>query len=155
MTYCKKRLLGHFTQKLSRCWVHLGLFFGRFGVDLGSIWDWFSVLGGSWAVLGRSWGGLGSSWGILGRPSGGFGRPRSIFNRFWVDLEAHLGTPNRRKSIKNRCQDAFKFCIGFHIDCWSIFDRFGGPFGLHFGVMLGIIWRIGDIAKNVENTIVL
>ena len=36
----------------------------------------------------------------------------------------------------------------------SICDGFGGPFGHNFGVMLGIIWRIGDIAKNIENIMV-
>ena len=123
-----------------RSWVDVGWVFGRFGVDLGSIWGRFSVLGGSWEGLGRPW--------------GRHGRPRSIFDRFGVDFEARLGAPNRPKSTKNRCQDAFKLCIGFRIDFESIFVRFWGPFGYLFGVMLGIIWRIGEIAKNCKNTMV-
>ena len=90
----------------------------------------------------------------LGRPWGRHGRPRSIFDRFGVDFEARLGAQNRPKSIKNRCQDALRFCIGFRIDLGSIWGRFWNPFGHHFWVMLGIIWRIGEIAKNIENTMV-
>ena len=90
----------------------------------------------------------------LGRPWGRHGRPRSIFDRFWLGFEVRLGAPNRPKSTKNRCQDALKFCIGFQIDFGSIWGRFWNPLGHHFWVMLGIIWRIGDIAKNIENIMV-
>ena len=41
-----------------------------------------------------------------------------IKSRFWT----RLGSQNRQKTIKNRCQDAFKFCIGFRIDFGSISD---------------------------------
>ena len=75
---------------------------GGFGVHLGSIFGVGRVLGGSLVGLGRPW--------------GRHGRPRSIFHRFWDDFEARLGVQNKPKSIKNRCQDALKFCIGFRID---------------------------------------
>ena len=101
-----------------RSWVDVGWVFGRFGMDLGSIWGGFGVDLGSIFGLGRV---LGGSWVGLGRPWGRHGRPRSIFDRFWIDFEARLGAPNRPKSTKNRCQDAFKLCIGFRIDFESIF----------------------------------
>ena len=72
------------------------------GSVLGSIWGPGRVLGGSRAGLGQ--------------PCSRVGRPRLIFDRFLVDFEARLGAQNRPKSIENRCQDAFKFCIGFRID---------------------------------------
>ena len=124
---------------LSRFLIDLGWIWNRFGVDLGSIWGRFSVLGGSWECRARLWG---RHW-----------RPRLIFNEFQDDFEARLGAQNKPKSITNQCQDAFKFCIGFRIDFESIFVRFWGPFGYHFGVMLGIVWGIGDIAKNIENAV--
>ena len=90
----------------------------------------------------------------LGRPWGRQGRPRSNFDRFGVDLGARLGSQNRPKSIKNRCQDVSNLCISFRIHFLSIFIRFWAPFGHHFGPMLGIIWSIGEIAKNIKNTMV-
>ena len=71
-------------------------------MHLGSIFGVGRVLGGSLVGLGRPW--------------GRHGRPRLIFHRFWDDFEARLGVQNRPKSIKNRCQDALKLCIGFRID---------------------------------------
>ena len=99
----------------------------------------------------ESWTSLGESWEGLGQPWGRHGCPRSIFDRFGDDVEARLGAPNRTKSIKNRCRDAFKLCIGFRIDFLTDFDRFGSPCGHHLWVMLGIIWRIGDRAKNMKD----
>ena len=36
----------------------------------------------------------------------------TIFDRYWLDFASQLGIPNRPKSIKNRCQDAFH--LGFY-----------------------------------------
>ena len=46
------------------------------------------------------------------------GASPKIKSRIWT----RLGSQNRQTTIKNRCQDAFKFCIGFRIDFWSILD---------------------------------
>ena len=74
----------------------------------------------------RSWGGLGGIWRGLGRSWVGLGGPGpSLIEKVgslalrWPSLAPHLGPPNRPKSIKNRCQDACKFCISFRIDFWS------------------------------------
>ena len=89
-------------------WVDVGWVFGRF-IDLGWIWGRFGVDFRSWEglgrVFGRSWAALGSAW-----------APKIDFHRFWKDFEARLGVQNRPKSIKIRCQDALRFCIGFRDD---------------------------------------
>ena len=89
-----------------RSWVDVGWVCGRFGVDLGAIWSRCGVDFRSWEGLGWVLGGLG----VAMRAQDQF------FDRLWVDFEARLGAPHRPKSIKNRCQDAFKSCIGFRID---------------------------------------
>ena len=76
---------------LGRCWVDFGQILGRFG----------SIFG-----LGRVLGGLGVALG---------GQDRFLTD-LGVDFEARLGAQHRPKSIENRCQEAFKFCIGFWID---------------------------------------
>ena len=75
----------------------------RSQIDLGA------VLGG----LGASWGGLGVSGPIFDRKTQNFGPPQA----------PHLGSQNRPKSIKNRCQDASKICISFRIDFGANLDR--------------------------------
>ena len=62
--------------------MDLGSAFGRFGVDLGSIWRRFSILGG----LGRSWGGLGEVLGALGGFWGGLREALGAQDRFLIDL---------------------------------------------------------------------
>ena len=83
-----------------------------------------------------------------------------------MDFAPQLGTQNRPKSLKNRCQDAFHLGLNFLIDFWSVFglnldafDRkklnffFGKillfentPFGVimdfwfHFSVYLARFW---------------
>ena len=93
MTYCKKRLLGHFTQKLNRCWVDLGTFL----VDLGSTWGRFGVDFRSWEGLGRSWGSLGEVLGALGGFWGGLREALGAQDRFLIDfgliLKPVLGSP--------------------------------------------------------------
>ena len=37
--------------------------------------------------------------------------------RSWVDFWSQHGTPNPRKSVKSRCQDAFRLGFHFWIDC--------------------------------------
>ena len=78
-----------------------------------------------------------ATWRAKGAPRGASPKIKS---RIWT----RLGSQNRQKAIKNRCQDAIKFCISF-------FDRFWGPFGHHFEAMLGIMLGIGDIAKIIKN----
>ena len=38
-----------------------------------------------------------------------------------MDFAPQLGTQNRPKSLKNRCQDAFHLGLHFLIDFWSVF----------------------------------
>ena len=106
---------------------------------MGSIWGRFSVLGGSWGGPGWVLGGLGVAMGAQDRFLIDFGSilrpvlgPQTDQNRPKIDAKMH-----------SNCASVFG----------SIFNRFWGPFGHHFGVMLGIIWRIGDIAKNIKNTL--
>ena len=70
-------------------------------------------------VLGGIWGGLGRSWVGLESPGPKLIEKLDSLALRWPSLAPHLGPPNRPKSIKNRCQDACKFCISFRIDCWS------------------------------------
>ena len=69
-----------------------------------------------------------SSWLLLGA-SGNFweflGASENVSDRFLVDFPPQLGTKNRPKSIKNRCQDAFHLGLRFLINFWS-------PFGPNF-----------------------
>ena len=106
-------------------------------MDLGSIWGRFSVLGRSWEGLGWVLGGLGVAIGAQDRFSIDFGSilrpvlgPKTDQNRSKIDAKMH-----------SNCASVFG----------SIFDGFWGLFGQHFWVMLGIIWRIGDISKIIKN----
>ena len=99
-------------------WVFLG-HLGRSGGDLGGSGgllggSWGSlrellgrlgvVLGGLGALLWGSWGGLGWSWGDLKATLGAvkflivflidFGRQHNFFDRFFLDLESILDSPN-------------------------------------------------------------
>ena len=134
MTYCKKRLLGHFTQKLSRCWVDLGSVFGGFGKDFGSIWGRFSVLGGSWEGL----------WWVLG----GLGVAMGAQDRFLIDF----GTILRPVLGPQTDQNRVKIDAKMHSNCASVFgsisDRFLVDVGVHLGTILGSYWAsYGGSAK--------
>ena len=76
-------------------------------------------------VLGGIWGGLGRSWVGLESPGPRLIEKLDSLALRWPSLAPHLGPPNRPKSIKNRCQDACKFCISFRIDFIANLDRFG------------------------------
>ena len=82
---------------------------------LGSFLGSFSVLGGNMGALWGHFLGQTATWRAKGASRGAC---PEIPSRFWT----RLGSQNRQKTIKNRCQDAFKFCIGFRIDFGSISD---------------------------------
>ena len=68
---------------------------------MGALWGHFLAQTATWRAKGAS-----------------RGATPEIPSRIWT----RLGSQNRQKTIKNRCQDAFKFCIGFRIDFGSISD---------------------------------
>ena len=72
----------------------------------------------------------------------------------WPPWASHCASPDRSKSTKNRCQNAFKDCIIFKSTSEGILIDFGSilnQFWMNFRSMLAIILKSVEIQKTMKN----